>query len=476
MSACPIATLPVDINRSSAVPQTQDTAADRGDTRTRLALALGSFMIGTSEFASMGIIQLFSESLGLTVPQAAGAITAYAFGAPFVTLTAARLNRRTLLLALMALFLAGNLLSAVASDLGWLMEARFISGLPQGAYFGAGAVVAAHVVGAGQAGLAVATIFGSPLATFMGQTLGWRETYLAVATLSALAFAALRQWVPRAPALDGVPVNQELSALRKASVWGMMLVAAIGVGSIFAVYTFIGPIVTDAAGLPAALIPIALGAFGLGMTAGNLFGGSLADRYPARGIVIGYGSALVVMAALAIGGASVWLLLPGLFGVGAAMMAAIPTIQVRLTTFAPEAPTLMGAMNLASLNAANALGVWGGGLAIDAGFGLLSPIWAGFGLTLAGLTVFALTLLGRGEQGFRRDLRAPASMTWFMSGHASHEPIRPPSTLGQFKPAATIGIQRSPPKDNLRLHILPRKCILPIFQLCVEACCGEIII
>lgn len=410
MSASPTAVLPVDVDRSSSRQQTRDTAADRGGTPTLLALALGSFVIGTSEFASMGIIQLFSESLGLTVPQATGAITAYAFGvvvgAPLVTLTAAWLNRRTLLLALMALFMAGNLLSAVASDLGWLMTARFISGLPQGAYFGAGAVVAAHVVGAGQAGrafaivmtgLTVATIFGSPLATFMGQTLGWRETYLAVAILAAFAFAALWQWVPRTSALDGVPVIQELSALRKASVWGMMMVAAIGVGSIFAVYTFIGPIVTDAAGLPDAMIPIALGAFGLGMTAGNLFGGWLADRHPALGIAVGYGSALVVMAALAIGGTSVWLLLPGLFGVGAAMMVAIPTIQVRLTTFAPEAPTLMGAMNLASLNAANAFGAWSSGLAIEAGFGLLSAVWAGFGLTLAGLTLFGLTLLGRGS-------------------------------------------------------------------------------
>jgi DHA1 family inner membrane transport protein len=409
MSASPTASLPVDVDRSSSRQQTRDTAADRGGTPTLLALALGSFVIGTSEFASMGIIQLFSESLGLTVPQATGAITAYAFGvvvgAPLVTLTAARPNRRTLLLALMALFMAGNLLSAVAGDLGWLMTARFISGLPQGAYFGAGAVVAAHVIGAGQAGrafaivmtgLTVATIFGSPLATFMGQTLGWRETYLAVAILAAFAFAALWQWVPRTSALDGVPVIQELSALRKVSVWGMMMVAAIGVGSIFAVYTFIGPIVTDAAGLPAAMIPIALGAFGLGMTAGNLFGGWLADRHPALGIAVGYGSALVVMAGLAIGGTSVWLLLPGLFGVGAAMMVAIPTIQVRLTTFAPEAPTLMGAMNLASLNAANALGAWSGGLAIDAGFGLLSAVWAGFGLTLAGLAIFGLTLLGRG--------------------------------------------------------------------------------
>jgi len=382
----------------------KDTTTDRGGNLTLWALAFGSFVIGTSEFASMGIIQLFSESLGLTVPQATNAITAYAFGvvigAPLVTLAAAKLNRRTLLLALMGLFILGNLLSAMASNVGWLILARFVSGMPQGAYFGAGAVVAAHVVGPGHAGkafatvmtgLTVATIFGSPLATFMGQTLGWHETYLAVAVLAGFAFAAIRQWVPRTSALNGVPVIQELSALRKPAVWGVMLVAAIGVGSIFAVYTFIGPIVTDAARLPAAVIPLALGVFGIGMTAGNLLGGRLADRYPARGIALGYGSALLVMSVLATGGNNTWLLFPGLFGVGTAMMMAIPTIQVRLTGFAPEAPSLMGAMNLASLNAANAFGAWTGGLAINAGFGLLSAIWAGFCLTFAGLVLFGLT-------------------------------------------------------------------------------------
>lgn len=383
-------------------------ATDRGGTLTLLALALGSFVIGTSEFASMGIIGLFSESLGLSVPTATNAITAYAFGvvigAPLVTLMAARLNRRTLLLALMAILVAGNLLSAFASNLGWLMVARFISGMPQGAYFGAGAVVAAHVVGQGRSGkafaivmtgLTVATIVGSPLATFMGQTLGWRETYVAISMLAAVAFAAVYQWVPRTEALNGVPVIQELSALRKGAVWGVMLVAAVGVGSIFAVYTFIGLMVTDTAHLSESMIPIALALFGIGMTAGNLVGGQLADRSSTRGIAFGYGSALVVMAALALGGANPWLLFPALLGVGAAMMAAIPTIQVRLTGFAPEAPSLMGAMNLASLNAANALGAWAGGLTIGAGFGILSAVWAGFALTLVGLILFGLTLLGK---------------------------------------------------------------------------------
>ncbi len=372
---------------------------------TLFALALGSFCIGTSEFASMGILQLFSESLGIDIPTATNAIAAYAFGvvigAPMVTLVAARLNRRTLLLCLMGLFILGNALSAVATDLGMFALARFISGMPQGAYFGAGAVVASYIVGPGHSGkafalvmtgLTIATIIGSPLATFLGQTLGWRNTYFTVAVLAGLAFLALWSWVPRTEALHGGPVVQELASLRRPAVWAMMLVAALGVASIFAVYTFIGPFVTDVATLEPVWIPVALALFGLGMTAGNLIGGRLADSYPARGLVVGFGSALIVLALLAAGGSNVLILMPALFGVGATMMVAIPTIQVRLTRFAPEAPTLMGAMNLAALNVANAIGAWAGSLTIAAGYGLLSAVWAGFGLTLLGLLAFALTL------------------------------------------------------------------------------------
>jgi MFS transporter, DHA1 family, inner membrane transport protein len=372
---------------------------------TLFALALGSFCIGTSEFASMGILQLFSASLGLDIPAATNAITAYAFGvvigAPLVTLVAAHLNRRTLLLYLMALFVVGNLLSAVATNLGTLMIARFISGMPQGAYFGAGAVVASYVVGPGHGGrafalvmtgLTIATIIGSPLATFLGQNLGWRNTYVTVAGVATLAFGALWLWVPHTDALRGGPVVHELSALRKPSVWAMMTVAALGIASIFAVYTFIGPFVTDEASLSPTVIPVALALFGIGMTTGNLIGGRLADVHTALGLVVGFASALVVLATFALYGGNVWILMLGLFGVGTTMMIAIPTIQVRLTRFAPEAPTLMGAMNLASLNVANAIGAWAGGMTIGAAFGLLSAVWAGFALTLAGLLLFAFTL------------------------------------------------------------------------------------
>src|SRR5262245_53536821 len=202
---------------------------------TLFALALGSFCIGTSEFASMGILQLFSASLGIDIPTATKAITGYAFGviigAPLVTLLAARLNRRTLLLCLAGLLILGNVLSALATDLRLFAAARFIPGVPQGAYFGAGAVAASYVVGPGHrgkafaivmTGLTVATIVGSPLATFLGQNLGWRNTYFTVALVAALAFVALWAWVPRNEALRGEPLIPELASLRKPAVWGTM--------------------------------------------------------------------------------------------------------------------------------------------------------------------------------------------------------------------------------------------------------------
>lgn len=372
------------------------------------ALTLGSFCIGTSEFASMGIIQLYADDLGIDIPTATNAVTGYAFGvvlgAPLVTLVAARLNRRTLLLFLMGLWVIGNVLSSMASNIGLFAVARFISGMPQGAYFGAGAVVAAYFFGADRAGkafalvmtgLTVATIFGSPLATFLGQTLGWRNTYLAMAALGATALLALFLFVPRTEALRGGSVVHELSALRRWNVWAMIIVAALGISSIFAVYAFIGPLVTDVVQLDPSTIPLALGVFGIGMTVGNVVGGYLADTFLYRGLVLGYGLTLVALVILSSLGTNTWVFVACLFAVGAAMMAAIPTIQVRMTHFAPEAPTLMGAMNLAALNVANALGAWGGGLVIAAGYSVLFSPLAGFVLTAAGLFVYFVALSRR---------------------------------------------------------------------------------
>ncbi|WP_203824784.1 MFS transporter [Actinoplanes palleronii] len=373
---------------------------------TLFALALGTFAIGTGEFGSNGIIQLFSSSLGVSIPVATYAITAYAFGvmfgSPAITILAARMNRRTLLLGLMVLFLIGNMLSAIAPNIAMLIVFRFITGCVQGAYFGAGAVVAAYVYGPGKGGkafatvmggLTIATIFGSPLGTFIGQSASWRVTYWTVVGVGVLATLALFAWLPRTDELRGGSVTSELGALRRVSVWLMVAVAALGISSIFAVYTFIGPFVTDAAHRSPSVIPFALAVFGLGMAAGNFLGGRVADRHESRGLTWGFGGVLVLLVVIGVAGSNLAVLMPALFGVGATMMFAIPTIQVRLTNAAPDAPTLMGALNLAALNLANSLGAIGGAFTLDAGWGTLSTVWAGLALTSAGLLLFAAVVL-----------------------------------------------------------------------------------
>ncbi|MEV1015130.1 MFS transporter [Micromonospora sp. NPDC049801] len=274
-------------------PAQRATAARPGPrpALTLLALALGTFAIGTGEFGSNGILQLFAADLGASIPVATYAISAYAFGvmigSPAITLLAARANRRTLLLGLITLFLVGNVLSGLAPNIATLVVFRFITGSVQGAFFGAGAVVAAYVYGPGKGGrafatvmggLTVATILGSPLGTLVGQQAGWRATYWTVVGLGLLAGAALLGWLPRTDDLHGGAVAHELAALRRREVWLMVAVAALGISSIFAVYTFIGPFVTDAARESTSLIPVALAVFGLGMAFGNYFGGRAADH------------------------------------------------------------------------------------------------------------------------------------------------------------------------------------------------------
>jgi DHA1 family inner membrane transport protein len=176
-------------------------------------------------------------------------------------------------------------------------------------------------------------------------------------------------------------------------MWLIMGVAALGISSIFAVYTFIGPYVTEAAGVGQGWVPIALASFGVGTAVGNAVGGRLADEYEDRGLLLGLGGAIAVLAIIGSFGTSLWILIPAFFGVGATIFAALPTIQVLLRTAAPEAPTLMGAMNLASLNVANLLGALSGAMTIGAGLGVPSTSWAGCALTTAGLLLFVVASL-----------------------------------------------------------------------------------
>ncbi|WJY00861.1 MFS transporter [Curtobacterium sp. 458] len=392
---------------------TPTAAARPGKGLTLFALALGTFAIGSGEFGTNGIIELYAKDFNASIPLATWAVTAYAFGvmigSPLITIGAARVNRRTVLLGLVALFVVGTSLSAAAPSVGFLIIARFITGTVQGAYFGAGAVVASYVYGPGKggrafatvmAGLTVATIFGSPLGTFIGQALGWQWLYIVVAVVGLLAGVALLAWLPRTADLDGGSVRGELSALGRPLVWVVVVVAALGISSIFAVYTFIAPIVTGPTGSPASVVPVALAVFGIGMAVGNAIGGRLADRYQSRGLVLGLVLVCVFLVVVAVGGTQLPVLLVGLFGVGASAMMAIPSIQVLLSRFAPDAPTLVGSLNLAALNLANALGAVGGAIALSAGLGVLSAPWVGLLMVIVGLALFGAVIpraLGAGR-------------------------------------------------------------------------------
>lgn len=370
-----------------------------------LALAAGTFAIGTGEFGTNGIIEIYARDLHTSLASATWAVTAYALGvvigSPAITIAAARLNRRTLLLGLIGLFVVGNLASAVSASMGMLIAARFLTGTVQGAYFGAAAVVASFVFGPGRggrafatvmAGLTIATILGSPGGTVVGQVLGWQWMYVIVTGIGLLAGAALWAWVPATPELDGGSVAAEVRALARPLVWAMVAVAALGISSIFAVYTFIAPIVTDGAGASPRLIPVALAVFGVGMAVGNQVGGRLADRSPFRGLLLGYALVSGFLVVVAVGGSWVPSLLVGLFGVGASAMTAVPPIQVLLTRYAPGAPTLAGSLNLAALNLANALGALAGAAVLTAGLGVLAAPLAGLVLVVAGVGVFRVTI------------------------------------------------------------------------------------
>jgi DHA1 family inner membrane transport protein len=265
-----------------------------------LALAVGAFGIGTTEFVMMGLLPDVADDLGISIPGAGHLVSAYALGvvvgAPLLAAATARMARRTVLIALMALFVAGNALSAFAPDHTWLLVARFLSGLPHGAFFGVGAVVATTMVAPERKarsvslmflGLTTANVAGVPVATLMGQNFGWRATFLGVSAIGLAAIASLALLIPR----DHTPAPRsalrgELAALRSLPVWLALGTTVAGFGALFAAYSYITPMLTESAGYADTSVTLLLALFGVGATAGNLLGGRLAD-HSLRGTLFG---------------------------------------------------------------------------------------------------------------------------------------------------------------------------------------------
>jgi len=379
-----------------------------------LALAMGGFAIGTTEFVSMGLLPQLAAGVGVSIPTAGHVISAYAIGvvvgAPLIAVFGARLPRRGLLVALMVVFLLGNAASALATGYSSLVLARFLAGLPHGAYFGVASLVAADMVAPhrrGRAvsrvmlGLAVANVAGVPAATWLGQNLGWRSAYWLVAVLAAATIALVAWLVPHIEANTDATGRNELRAFKDPQVLLTLLAGAIGFGGMFAMYTYIAPTVTDVAGLPESRVPFYALAFGLGMVVGTPLAGRLADWSVFRSMIVG--SVLMGLALAAFTVTAQWFL-PGLltvFAVTTVSSVLVVGLQLRLMEVAGDAQTIGAAMNHASLNIANALGAWLGGVVVAAGFGYTAPSWVGAGLSVAGLAVLLLsaTLHRRGHSG-----------------------------------------------------------------------------
>jgi DHA1 family inner membrane transport protein len=368
-----------------------------------VSLALGGFTIGTTEFVTMGVLPQIADGVDVSIPTAGNVISAYALGvvvgAPVTAFVGARLPRRGLLLGLMAAYAVFNAASALAPSYGSLLLARFLDGLPHGGYFGVASLVAASLVATerrGRAialvlmGLPVATVVGVPAATVLGQGLGWRASYWLVAGLGALAVVMVACFVPRCPGNPDATGRRELLGLVRPQVWFAIVAGAVGFGGMFALFSYVAPVVTRVGGLGEGAVPIFLLTLGAGMVFGNWLAGRLVD-WSLRASLLGAPVAL----ALALG--LFWLLIPS--GWAALPAAFLVTtvgsvlalgLMLRLIDAAGHAETLGAAVSHASLNIGNALGAWLGGLVIAAGHGYRSPLVVGLLLSLAGFAVLAI--------------------------------------------------------------------------------------
>jgi DHA1 family inner membrane transport protein len=317
-------------------------------------------------------------------------------GAPVIAIFGAKLPRRALLIGLMAAYAGFNVVSAMASSYGVLFVARFLDGLPHGAYFGVASLVAADLAMPGRRGravasvmlgLSVANVVGVPAATWLGQQAGWRSAYVATAAIAALTIALILVFVPSCPGNPAATGRREMLFFRNGQAMLTLLAGAVGFGGLFAVYSYIAPIVTDVAGLSESAVPVFTAAFGVGMVAGTWLAGPLAEWSVFKSLIwsgIASGLVMLIVWTAAPHG---WWLLPAIFLVTAIGSVLVVNLQLRLMGVSGEAQTLGAAMNHASLNIANALGAWLGGLVIAAGYGYRSPALVGAALSVAGVAV-----------------------------------------------------------------------------------------
>lgn len=365
-----------------------------------LALAISAFAIGTTEFVPTGLLPEIAADFHVDIPAAGLLVSGYALGvfvgAPLLTAAATRLRRKPVLIALLGLFVIGNIGSALAPDYTLMMVSRIVASLCHGAFFGVGSVVAAGLVAPQRRAAAIAMMFtgitlanvvGVPLGTLFGQAFGWRSTFWVVAALGVIGAIGVLALVPDRPADPSASLRAELAAFRRPQVWLALGMTALGFGGVFASFTYVAPLMVDVAGFPASALTWLVLLFGVGLVVGNWLGARAADRalMPA---IIGTIAALAV--ALAVFTVTVHSPIPAaitLFLVGVAAFATAPGLQTRVIEAAGSAGTMAAAANIGAFNLGNAIGAALGGLVIDAGFGFPAANGVGAAMAAVGVAV-----------------------------------------------------------------------------------------
>ncbi|ARF48747.1 MFS transporter [Pantoea stewartii] len=369
-----------------------------------LALALSAFAIGTTEFVIMGLLPEVANDLQVTIPSAGWLISGYALGvaigAPVMALLTAKLPRKKTLILLMAIFIIGNLLCALAYSYNLLMLARVITALCHGAFFGIGAVVAASLVAADRqasavalmfTGLTLANVLGVPLGTWFGQLFGWRATFWGVAVIGVLAFIALITSLPGNKNEKPVNLASEISALANGKLWLSLLMTVCFAAAMFTLFSYIAPLLLQVTGISDHGVSWTLFLIGAGLTAGNILGGKLADRNVALSLTGSF--LLIALFSLLFSWTShaLWLAEITLFLWAMATFATVPGLQINVVRHGKEAPNLVSTLNISAFNVGNALGAWVGGAVIARGYGLTSVPVAAAALAAVGLIVCVIT-------------------------------------------------------------------------------------
>ncbi|MCW2829752.1 MAG: transporter [Aeromicrobium sp.] len=380
-------------------------ARTRHVTFALLALALGGFAIGTTEFMTMGLLEEIADGIDESIPTTGHIITAYALGvvvgAPVIVALGARLPKRELAIGLILALGVGNAITAMASGYLPVLLARFVSGLPHGAYFGVASLLAASLVRPelrGRAvssvmlGLSVATVAGVPASTILGQTLGWRSAYWAVLAIAIAAAGMIALFVPHSPANSAASLRGELAALRRPQVLFAVSAGMVGFGGLFAMYSYISPIVTRVTDLDEGWIAVVLLVFGIGSVLGSWLAGVLADWNVEWSVLAGFAATIVALALFYVAAAYLVPILVLVFFVGALGSIVAINLQVRLMDVAGDAQMLGAALNHSALNVANGLGAFLGSVIISAGHGYRATSLVGVVLAALGLFIFVVGL------------------------------------------------------------------------------------